>query len=412
MDLSSLRFLIVEDDELQREALAVLLEGLDVRHIQAAGDGRAGLEAFTTAETPIDVIISDLQMPGMDGIEFIRHLGESGQAVSIVLVSAADPAVLAAVDNVAQAYGISLLGTLHKPVSSEDLHALLLNYRPPAQAQPRMPGPQVLVDDVVRALAEGEFVPYFQPKVELHGGAIRGFEAMARWHREGQGLVAPDVFIPLMEEHALIGELTMAMLRQSAAALRGWQQGGASFCLSLNISVKSLARLQFAEQLLAVVREEGLRPADLILEVTESATVTVELGAVLENLTRLRLQGFGLSLDDYGTGYSSLQQLSRVPFTELKIDQSFVRNAARNASRLAILHSSFETARRMKIVSVAEGIETIDDWILLRGLGCDLGQGYFISKPIPAASVSGWALQWQANLPNLLQAIGPASAPP
>lgn len=411
MDLSGLRFLIVEDDEVQREALAVLLEDLEVRQIQAAPDGRAGLEVFTTAEARIDIIISDLQMPGMDGIEFIRHLGESGQPVSIVLASAVDPAVLAAVDNVAQAYGITLLGTLHKPIRSEDLHALLVNYQPPAQAQPRVARPQVLVDDIVRALERGEFLPYFQPKVELHGGAIRGFESMARWYRDGQGLVAPDVFIPLMEEHALIDQLTMAMLRQSAAALRSWQQEGEAFRLSLNISVKSLARLPFAEQLLAAVRAEGLQPSDVILEVTESATATAELGAVLENLTRLRLKGFGLSLDDYGTGYSSMQQLSRVAFTELKIDQSFVRNAAKNASRLAILHSSFETAKRMKIVSVAEGIETIDDWVLLRGLGCDLGQGYFISKPMPAASVAGWSRQWQANLPNLLQAIGPAPPP-
>ncbi|TWO70695.1 EAL domain-containing response regulator [Caenimonas sedimenti] len=411
MDLSSLRFLIVEDDELQREALAILLEDLQARHIQAAVDGRAGLDAFIGCSPPVDIIISDLQMPGMDGIEFIRRVGETGTPVSIVLASAVDEAVLAAVENVAAAYGVTLLGTLHKPVRSEDLEALLGRYQPPPAVRPpaNPDKPRVLVEEIVRALRDDEFQPFFQPKVELATGRIIGFEAMARWYRDGQGLIAPDVFIPLMEGHGLIDGLTRSMLRKSAASLQTWQAGGAGFSISVNISVRSLAHVQFADELSAVVNEVGLEPRYVTLEVTESATVTSELGYVLENLSRLRLKGFGLSLDDYGTGYSSMQQLTRIAFTELKIDQSFVRNASKNASRLAILHSSFETAQRMKIVSVAEGVETIDDWMLLRGLGCDLGQGYFIARPMPAAEVMPWCRQWNDNLPNLLQAIAPPS---
>jgi EAL domain-containing protein (putative c-di-GMP-specific phosphodiesterase class I) len=409
MDLSSLRFLIVEDDELQREALAILLEDLQARHIQAAGDGRAGLDAFVGCTPPMDIIISDLQMPGMDGIEFIRRVGETGTPVAMVLASAMDAAVIAAVENVAAAYGVTLLGTLRKPIRSEELSALLARYEPPPAVGPA-PGadkPRVLVEEIVCALRDDAFQPFFQPKVELATGRIRGVESMARWHRDGQGLIAPDEFIPLMESHGLIDGLTSTMLRKSAAALRAWQAEGADFTISVNISVRSLAQVQFADELAAVVREAGLEPRFVILEVTESATVTSELGFVLENLSRLRLKGFGLSLDDYGTGYSSMQQLSRVAFTELKIDQSFVRNASKNASRLAILHASFETARRMQIVSVAEGVETIDDWVLLRGLGCDLGQGYFIARPMPSAEVMAWCRHWNDNLPNLLSAITP-----
>ncbi len=133
----------------------------------------------------------------------------------------------------------------------------------------------------------------------------------------------------------------------------------------------------------------------MTLEVTETIAMT-DLAHALENLARLRLKGFGLSIDDYGLGYSSLQQLSRIPFTELKIDQSFVKSATDQQSHRAILESSVEIAAKLGLKVVAEGIESRSDWDLLKSLGCDLAQGYFIARPMEAAKIPDWAARWTA----------------
>jgi EAL domain-containing protein (putative c-di-GMP-specific phosphodiesterase class I) len=156
----------------------------------------------------------------------------------------------------------------------------------------------------------------------------------------------------------------------------------------VNLSLASLHDTSVAERLTEIVAAEGIAPRDVVLEVTESAAAT-HLGRVLENLSRLRMKGFGLSIDDYGTGYSSMQQLTRIPFTELKIDQSFVRNASQPSSR-AMIESSLEMAQKLDIVAVAEGIETREEWDLLREMGCQLGQGYFIARPMPGDEFLRW----------------------
>ncbi|HTW53764.1 MAG TPA: EAL domain-containing protein [Stellaceae bacterium] len=163
--------------------------------------------------------------------------------------------------------------------------------------------------------------------------------------------------------------------------------------ISVNLSLKSLVDTEIAERITEIVRGEAIDPHSIILEVTESAAMTV-VPRALENLARLRIRGFRLSIDDYGTGYSSMQQLTRIAFTELKIDQSFVMSALDSKASKVILESSIEMARKLKIKSVAEGVETRAHWDLLQALGCDIAQGYFIARPMPAADVAGWAAQW------------------
>jgi len=184
-------------------------------------------------------------------------------------------------------------------------------------------------------------------------------------------------------------------------ACRDWAAQGLAWRVSVNLSVNSLARVQFADEVARVVQEVGVPPARVILEVTESASAGPHLGYVLDNLSRLRLKGFGLSLDDFGTGYSSIQQLGRVAFTELKIEQSFVRDAAKAASRQAILATTVDTARRMGLDSVAEGIETQDECRMLHALGYTLGQGYWFGRPMPAHELAAWHDAWQQRWPGL-----------
>jgi EAL domain-containing protein (putative c-di-GMP-specific phosphodiesterase class I) len=205
--------------------------------------------------------------------------------------------------------------------------------------------------------------------------------------------VLPYAFISLLEDAGQISELTWTMLARSARDCRNWRDAGLDLNVSVNISVKLLADPAIADAITWQVTQQGLEPKHMTLEITESAAMS-SIGHVLENLVRLRIKGFGLSIDDYGTGYSSLQQLSRIPFTELKIDQSFVLHAVHEESSRMILESSLEMARKLGITSVAEGAETSQDWNLLRESGCDLVQGFFIAQPMKSADFPEWVNAW------------------
>jgi EAL domain-containing protein (putative c-di-GMP-specific phosphodiesterase class I) len=183
------------------------------------------------------------------------------------------------------------------------------------------------------------------------------------------------------------------MLAKAAATCRVAREAGHDVKMSVNVSIKSLADVTFADQITNIVRGEGVEPQWMVVEITESAATT-SLGTALENLARLRMKGFGLSIDDYGTGYSSLEQLIRIPFTELKIDQSFVAHAARRESAMVILESSLDMAKRLKLCAVAEGVETQENWDLLAKLGCDIAQGYYVSRPVEAAAFLEFLTTW------------------
>ena len=162
--------------------------------------------------------------------------------------------------------------------------------------------------------------------------------------------------------------------------------------IALNISAQSLSDRRFANEIIRRVDDARISPSSLMLEITESALVS-DLAAALGTLGRLRLKGFGLSIDDYGTGFSSMQQLSRLPFTELKIDRSFVHHAHDKWNLRAILQSAIEMAQRLGLTTVAEGVETREDMVLLRSLGCRYAQGYLFAAPMPASAISSWLAQ-------------------
>jgi CheY-like chemotaxis protein len=197
MNVSELRFVVAEDHDFQRRTLVGLLKRLGAAHVGEAADGAAALELFRTADANIDVIISDLDMPGMDGMELIRHVGESGLAVSVILSSAIDRAVLASVEAMTRAYGITLLGAIAKPVTQVKLEALIERHRPPqpTAAAPRAPAPSFSLDDIRQGLANDEFEPFYQPKIDLHTGELAGAEALARWRHLERGIVSPYFFI-------------------------------------------------------------------------------------------------------------------------------------------------------------------------------------------------------------------------
>jgi len=392
---AGLCFLVAEDHEFQRAMMVGMLEGLGARAVQEAEDGRTAMEITRELDHPFDIIVTDIDMPGMDGMSFIRRLGEAGVGASLIITSALERSLLDSIETMSAAYGIRLLGTIEKPPTPERFAELIaLHWRARPDPERSSPGAGAYaLDEILAGLRADEFEPFYQPKIELKTGRVKGAEALARWRHPRDGITLPHAFLGLLEESGEIGELTWTMLARSARDCRLWRDAGLDIDVAVNLSVKQLADPAISDAITWQVANQGLEPKHVILEITESAAMT-DIGRVLENLTRLRMKGFGLSIDDYGTGYSSMQQLTRIPFTELKIDQSFVQHATHQESSRMILESSLDMARRLRITSVAEGAETQEDWNLLREIGCDLAQGFYIAKPMPGDEFLAWTRDW------------------
>ena len=396
MQIDALSFLVVEDDDFQRRILVRILMGLGALRIAEAADGIAALARLNDGTGALDIVITDLDMPSMDGMELIRHLGDNAMAVSLILSSALDRALLSSVETMTKAYGINLLGAVEKPISPEKLRTLIELHRPPQPqaAKPAAPTPLFALEEIREGLERGEFEPFFQPKLQTPEGKVKGAEALVRWRHPERGVLTPYAFLKPLEEGGLMDDLTWVMLEKSAEHCRAWNDAGLDITISVNLSLRSLTDTDLADRVTQLVRGRGLAPSRVVLEVTESAAMT-EVARALENLARLRMKGFGLSIDDYGTGYSSMQQLARIAFTELKIDQSFVARAVSDEASRVIIGSSLDMARKLRLTSVAEGVEARGHWDLLTALGCDLVQGYFIARPMPAADFAPWARDWR-----------------
>jgi EAL domain-containing protein (putative c-di-GMP-specific phosphodiesterase class I)/CheY-like chemotaxis protein len=393
MQIAELSFLIAEDHEFQRKTLVRTLQAMGAKLILEAADGRAALDLFNDLTRPIDIIICDLDMPQMDGMEFIRHVGDAGVPVSLILSSALDRSLIASVETMTRAYGINLLGAIEKPATPRKLEVLIERHAAPRAAAKRAPMEEIPAEEIARGMAAGQLEAFLQPKVSIVDSAVVGAEALVRWRHPERGLVPPAAFVPVAEAAGMIDELTWIMLDKSAALVGKWRKIGLEYSLSVNLSLKSLDDPRLADLITERVRGHGADPKYIMLEITETAAMT-DVGRCLENLARLRMKGFGLSIDDYGTGYSSMQQLARVPYTELKIDQSFVMGAGSQPRLRVMLESSMQMAEKLGLSVVAEGVETRQDWNLLAEIGCHKAQGYFIAKPMPAADFLGWIDEW------------------
>ena len=268
----------------------------------------------------------------------------------------------------------------------EQLRALLAAYQPPESERPRPEATAIFtLEEIRQGIRAQQFEPFFQPKVDFQTGRLVGAEALARWRHPEHGVVAPWAFIPLLEESGDIDHLTLLMLERAASACASMRDAGHPLTVSVNLSLVSLDDTALAGRITRVVLEAGLDPRWVTLEITESVAMTNAAHA-LENLARLRMRGFGLSIDDFGTGYSTMQQLTRIAFSELKMDQSFVREVSANDAQRIMVESSIDLARKLRVVSVAEGVETQQDWDAVKSMGCDTAQGYFIARPMELES--------------------------
>ena len=395
---------MLDDESFMLKLLAHMLAGLGFTSVTTCDNGPAALECVDVPGNPPNLILLDLNMPDMDGIEFVRKLVEHNYTGSLILVSGEDERMLRMAEKLVQAHRITVLGYLHKPVSLARLSTLMEKAVRAPHAL-RAAKKAYSADELRAAIANGELVNYYQPKVAVASGVVVGAETLVRWGHPADGLVFPDQFISVAEEHGLIDELTRAVLTGAMAQTRAWQQAGLLLRVAINVSMDNLVSVAFADFVAGAAVAAGVAPQDIVLEVTESRLM-LDQRAPFEVLARLRLKRFRLSIDDFGTGHSSLAQLRDISFDELKIDRSFVHGAWRDETARAIYDASLGLGKELGIAVVAEGIEDLDDWNLVRRTKCDLAQGYYIARPMPAADLAGWielwnarVQQWQADAP-------------
>jgi len=396
------RVLVVEDSAVQRGYLVGLLRQLEFGEIFEAADGNEALQLLERElHDRIFLVLTDLEMPGMDGIELTCQLRERRLTDNLIVVSARDPRLLEIIENMAcEDSSIGLLGTLLKPVQLESLTQLLCKADGRASdCRPAAPPPaQASLEELAQALGRQEFLPWFQPKIAMQSGQLKGVEALARWQHPQRGLLSPAHFIDTLEGQPLMADFTLALVQQVLQHILHWQQTGLPpLTVSVNLSADNLAERAFIDRLTALVAQSGVAPASLVWEVTETSVMR-QLSQALTNMGRLRLMGFGLAMDDFGIGYSSMQQFARCPFTELKIDRAFVNGAAQWPNRLMVLKSALDLGQSLGVATVAEGVETVEDWKLLRDLGCDMAQGYLLAKPMAAEELVGWMRQDRRRL--------------
>jgi EAL domain-containing protein (putative c-di-GMP-specific phosphodiesterase class I) len=370
------RRLLAIDDE--KSLLAILHE---------AGT-RVGYEVETTTspeyfltktrEWRPTLIIMDLQMPEVDGVELLRRLAAERVSVPIVLMSGVDDKLLRTVEDLGAELGLSMRGMLTKPIRLQTFPRTLEEHA--------VPSPMRMVDELRAAIAGDELILHYQPIVQLPGRGLVGVEALVRWNHPHRGLLAPDLFVSLAEAHGLIDGLTAFVLRTAIAQAARWEAQSFPLSVSINLSALNLVEPTFPEQVAALCREHGLPPERICLELTESATSRDPM-ALKTILSRLRLKGFHLAIDDFGIGYSSLMQLRALPFSEMKIDKSFVGDMLRSEDASIIVDAILALAGAFRMAVIAEGIETEPQLGELVKRHCAMAQGYLLAKPGPPEEV-------------------------
>ena len=384
------------DDEQQHVDLMVEM-------ISIAGLSSKG---FTSArlfiDHPIsnnDIILLDLNMPDMDGIEVMRTLYDKGFAPTYILASGFDERVLHSAKQFADAKNIRVAKTLSKPINAREfihyisqlnLQARVALINTLAPANKASPGKKALsLEQLKTAIEQHQLRLFYQPKLDMSSGKTIGFEALVRLQQPELGLIFPDQFIEMAEQNDLISALTNEVFRLATVDYLTFREAGINLVISINISAKDLLDLSMPERFAELARAKNIPPEAITIELTETA-VLKSVSDSLDILNRLRMKGFSLSIDDFGTGYSSLVQLYQAPFTELKIDQHFVMRIMEDDEALSIVKICILLAKELKMKSVAEGVETEEIWHKLKQLGCDLAQGYFMSKALPVDDCCEW----------------------
>ncbi|HEY1936051.1 MAG TPA: EAL domain-containing protein [Acetobacteraceae bacterium] len=383
-----MRVLVFDDD--------AAVGRLVVRVAQMAGLEAAAVtdaEAFAQrlrSDAP-QLVMLDLQLGATDGVEQLRWLAGQQFKGALILMSGFDPRVLGTTQALGKSLGLQVEGVLEKPVRVEQLESMMARVQSASRS--------LSAERLLAAIAKDELVLDFQPVVSRHPKVLKKLEALVRWDHPVMGQIPPGDFLPLAEgDTAVIDALTDWVLSAAIDAYQVLRELGVSVPLAVNMSTRNLHDLSLPDRIEKRMRAAGMPAEHLCLEITESAAFK-DAARTMDILSRIRLKGMNLSIDDFGTGYSSLKMLRQMPFTEIKIDQSFVGDAATSRDSRAIVKSIIDLAANMEMSCVAEGVETEQTANLLEQLGvCDM-QGFLIAMPMPVEAIPSWLAAWVRSGP-------------
>ena len=381
--MQDLTVLVLEDEPFQRLVTVTALEKVLPGPILQAADGDEALAVLSNCDA-VDIVLCDLKMSGMDGLAFLRHASSTGKVGAVVLCSELDPMLRRATIEMIHCLGMTFLGDLGKPFKLEGFSQLAKRYREHCTYAPKRLSPTELptLNDVLRGLDNGEFEAYYQPKVTLEGQLLVGAELLARWTHPQWGVLSPAHFLPVMEDHNLIDRMFWQLFYQGLTLQKRLMTQGRVINLAFNLHPTQLASSTLTERISELLKRNQVPAASVMFEITEISLISAPARS-LENLVRLRMLGCGLAMDDFGAGYSSLDRLSDLPFSQIKLERAFVRQIPHQPKRAAIISCSVALARELGISLVIEGVETVEQQSRLLALGCTLAQGFLFARPMP-----------------------------
>jgi EAL domain-containing protein (putative c-di-GMP-specific phosphodiesterase class I)/ActR/RegA family two-component response regulator len=389
------RSLLILDQDIDH---ADELKGIAGEHGFEATIARNVDEFHRKRDNSTRIIILDLEIDSSDGIEIIRELARDACEASLIIIGNIDRRILNAAERLARARGLKVAGVLPKPVNRFGLLRLLDHAVAGRRGyKDKIVDIQLDREELQKCMDEGRIEVQYQPKIDVRTLEFVAVETLVRIRHPTHGVLEPASFLTEIEKSGLIGRMTQEVARQAIEQSANWAGEGFHLQVAINVSPLLLTDLDLPETFVSLTDEFGLDRDDVVLEITESWASQDDIAA-LDILTRLRMKGFHLSIDDFGTGYSTMSQLNELPYSEMKLDQSFIRNCVRDAEARAIVESSIELGHKLGMKVVAEGIEKQEDWDLISDLRCDEGQGYFIARPMKAASIPDWLSHWNASL--------------
>lgn len=391
----NVRVLILEDDPIQARYASATLSRCDFPDFAVVSDAQHALERLRAERW--DVLLCDLLLPDMDGISLVHELTKLADPPQVIFTTTLDPRFLHAAELIAKSVAIDVIGLIEKPISMDAIRRILPGGIDSSSSSACIPSGSrdILVSyrAIEHAFEEGRFEPWFQPQVCCRTGDIVGVEALARLRDPRHGIQPPAAFMPAIMAKNLEGRLAATMLEQSLLAQQHWISQGLCVSVSINLSSTAMARRSVVRNLVNIADSLGARREDVVFELTETPADGATEGALFENLTFLRMAGFGLAIDDFGIGYSSLARLRDIPFTELKIDKSFLDGLSDHTHRRAIVESMIKLAHQLGMHTVAEGVETQAHSLVVRELGCDREQGYLHGAPMTEAQLLSFSRQ-------------------
>ncbi len=390
----NIKILAVDDEPFMLKVLKQILDNLGYEQATFMESAQKALDLLDESERQPDVILLDLKMPEMDGVEFVRELVKRDFTGNIILISGTGERVMESVEKLVRAHRIRILGYLPKPVKPEKLSALLDMAAPKSREEPVKTKQAYSTEEIKVGIQNQELINFYQPQVDIASGRVVGVESLVRWRHPVNGTVFPDQFIPAAEKSGLIKELTRQVLINAFSQARAWQNSGLNLRIAVNLSMNDLDSLDFPDLVADLAASAEVPSEKIVLELTETGLMRNRLDS-MEVLTRLKLRGFTLSIDDFGTGNSTLSMLRDIPFDELKVDRGFISGAWNNTTIQAIYSASLDMARQLDIQVVAEGVEDRNDWDFLSRTGCHMAQGYFIARPMPGENLQGWIQDWE-----------------